>query len=319
MMSARSGERMSVKKAHQSLPVPLLIDPPPAHPRPGQIVEYPEVEYPESDGEPMADNAFQEHVMHNVTVALRLYFDGRDDVLIANNLIVYYVEGDPSTSIVPDVFVTLGVSREARPWYKVWTEGRPPDFVLEVTSPRTADQDRYVKPGVYESMGVREYFQFNPQPQEALLKPRLQGRRLRDGAYEELQATSLRGVEASIRSEVLGLEFHANGRRLQVWDDAEKRYLSAVGEQQGRKAERERRKAEEARRKAEEARRKAEEARRMDEEARRMDEEARRKIAEERIRILEERAQADALEKQHLRERIAQFEAGSRGHQHGDQ
>ena len=246
----------------------------------------------------MADNAFQEHVMHNVTVALRLYFDGRDDVLIANNLIVYYVEGDPSTSIVPDVFVTLGVSREARPWYKVWTEGRPPDFVLEVTSPRTADQDRYVKPGVYESMGVREYFQFNPQPKESLLKPRLQGRRLRDGAYEELQATSLRGVEASIRSEVLGLEFHANGRRLQVWDDAEKRYLSAVGEQQGRKAERERRKAEEARR---------------------MDEEARRKIAEEGIRILEERAQADALEKQRLRERIAQLEAGATGPQRGDQ
>ena len=236
--------------------------------------------------------------MHTVTEALRIYFAGRENVCIARGLIVYYVEGDPNTRIVPDVFVTLGVSSEERDCYKVWAEGRPPDFVLEVTSPRKADEDRNVKPNVYASLGVQEYFQFNPQLNEQLLTPRLQGRRLRDGVYEALQARSIPGVEASIRSEVLGLEFRASGRRIQVWDEQGQRYLSALDEHRRRMVV-------------------TEDAQLLDEETRRL--EVGTRVLEEKIRILEERAQANALENQRLRERIAQLEAGATGPQRGDQ
>ena len=70
--------------------------------------------------------------------------------------------------------------------YKVWEEGKGPDFVLEVASPNTWKEDVERKPGVYAGLGVSEYFLFDPRAE--YLTPRLRGYRLVDGAYERLRA-----------------------------------------------------------------------------------------------------------------------------------
>ena len=240
---------MPVRNARRDLPQEVPAD----AARPG-LYPGPTVEYPESDGLPMAENGFQERAIMGLAVGLRLCFARRSDVLVECNRLVYYRAGDPSASIVPDVFVVLGVGSRPRRKYKVWEEGRPPDFVVEVAAPGTYEEEELVKPGIYARMGVREYFQFDPEPEDRLLTPRLKGRRLEGGSYHALRTERLPGIEASLHSEVLGLDFHFDGNELMVWDAKEGRYWSAAeSERRAQAEERARRRAEqEARAQAEE-------------------------------------------------------------------
>ncbi|MCY4026081.1 MAG: hypothetical protein OXH75_07165 [Acidobacteria bacterium] len=56
--------------------------------------------------------------------ALARHFRGRPDVYVSGDLLIYYREGDPRTSIAPDVFVVFGVEDRQRQNYKLWEEGR---------------------------------------------------------------------------------------------------------------------------------------------------------------------------------------------------
>ena len=46
--------------------------------------------------------------------------------------------------------------------YKLWEEPKAPDFVLEITSRSTRAEDQGRKREVYASLGVREYWLFDP-------------------------------------------------------------------------------------------------------------------------------------------------------------
>ena len=176
------------------------------------------IEYPESDGKPMAENDPQLHAIHYAFGALLLRYAARDDVYVSADLLIYYEEGNPRISVVPDVFVVFGVEDRKRGSYKVWEEGKGPDFVLEVASPNTWREDVERKPGVYAGLGVREYFQYDPTGDH--LAPRLQGRRLVGGEYERL--TPLESIDRTLtlRSEVLGLELRARGDWMRFHDPA---------------------------------------------------------------------------------------------------
>ena len=78
--------------------------------------------------------------------------------------------------------------------------------MLEVTSASTRGEDERRKREVYASLGVNEYFLYDPRGES--LTPPLQGYRLRDGGYRPLPAVTVlpsRGV--AVQSEALGLEF----------------------------------------------------------------------------------------------------------------
>ena len=167
------------------------------------------IEYPESDGKPMAENDPQLHAIHYAFGALLLRYRERPDVYVSADLLIYYKEGSPQVSIVPDVFVVFGVEDRKRGSYKVWEEGKSPDFVLEVASPSTWREDVERKPGVYAGLGVREYFQYDPTGEH--LAPRLQGHRLVEGEYERLRAVESIDRTLTLRSEVLELEMRALG------------------------------------------------------------------------------------------------------------
>ena len=68
------------------------------------------------------------------------YIDGAD-VCVSGNLMMYHEEGDPRKSISPDVFVVFGIPKKERRIYQIWNEGKPPDFVLEYSSPNTYRRD----------------------------------------------------------------------------------------------------------------------------------------------------------------------------------
>ena len=165
--------------------------------------------YPESDGQPMTESdATRDYLLYSVEV-LRLYFKSRRNVYVSGNLFVYYEEGNPKAAISPDVFVIFGVNHRKRRSYKSWEEGgKLPSFVMEITSRSTKRQDEVEKPQLYASLGVEEYFQYDPTAD--YLNPQLRGGRLVNGSYQPLLLQSSVGV-SYVHSEVLGLnlQLHA--------------------------------------------------------------------------------------------------------------
>ena len=164
--------------------------------------------YPTSDGQPMAETPVHGDCMMYVTSALRWWFSkhGRDDVYVGMNNFLYYERGNPRAVVAPDVYVVVGVpASPPRDTYMLWNEPKGPDFVLEVTSASTRRMDERRKRDVYASLGVSEYFLYDPRAE--YLTPPLQGFRLHEGEYRALPAVTVlsnRGV--AVASEVLGLE-----------------------------------------------------------------------------------------------------------------
>ncbi|CAN1211986.1 Uma2 family endonuclease [Tumidithrix helvetica PCC 7403] len=164
----------------------------------------PDLEYPSSDGLPMAESdAARDYLIYGVE-ALSLYFQKHPDAYISGNLFIYYEQGNPKAVVAPDVFVVFGVEKKKRPSYKLWEENyKAPDFVLEITSKSTVSEDQGIKKGLYAYLGIKEYFQYDPTSD--YLKPSLQGLRLVEGNYLPISSQIKEG-ELSVFSQVLGLE-----------------------------------------------------------------------------------------------------------------
>ena len=88
--------------------------------------------------------------------------------------------------MAPDVFVVLGADNADRSTYRLWVEPKAPDFVLEITSRSTRREDQVSKRALYRSLGVREYWQFDPTNDYP--EPPLQGLELIEGEYRPLPA-----------------------------------------------------------------------------------------------------------------------------------
>ena len=149
--------------------------------------------------------------------ALKAHFEGRE-VEVGDDLLVRYLAQAPggvrvARFLYPDVFVAKGVRRRpGRRQYDAEAEGKGPDFVLEVLSRGTLENDTVVKPSAYAALGVKEYFLFDPTG--ALPVPTLHGYRLsRDSAPRRLREASLPNGKRGLYSEELGLYAYVlNGR-----------------------------------------------------------------------------------------------------------
>ena len=164
------------------------------------------VVYPDSDGQPMADNDVQADAMIAAKLALRRHFHRSGEAYVAGDLLLYYEEGSISKRVAPDVMVVFGVEVRRRPSYLLWAEGKPPDFVMEVNAPSSRLRDRTEKRDLYASLGVREYFVFDPGGVEEAgdgQDGELLGYRLWGNDYVDCGTTRSSGKE--LESEVLGL------------------------------------------------------------------------------------------------------------------
>jgi Uma2 family endonuclease len=182
------------------------------------------VEYPESDGEPLAESDFQLVWIIYLLDALRYFFRQQEDVYVAGNLLIYYEEGYPPSSIAPDIFVAFGVGNHKRKTYKIWEEGETPRFILEILSASTVLKDRADKKGLYEFLGVQEYFLFDPIG-NLMPAPQLQGYHLVNGRYQPAPARILTNGGIALTSAVLGLELHIQDDALRLFNRQAGHYL----------------------------------------------------------------------------------------------
>ena len=242
------------------------------------------IDYPSSDGQPMAESDFQLNPLIYAVEALKMHFQDRQDVYVSGNLFIYYEEGNPQAVVAPDVFVVVGAPQRDRSSYMLWREPKAPDVVLEITSRRTRSEDQGAKRGIYAFLGVQEYWQYDPTGD--YLVPPLQGSRLVGGNYQPLPATALSDGTLTLHSDVLGLDLWLEHGRLRLYDPATGQKLLTYQE-----AELARQQAELARQQAELARQQAELARQQAEERERQEATA-RQAAQARIAELEAQLQA---------------------------
>ena len=276
------------------------------------------VEYPYSDGKIMAEAPRHVDAILNALMTLRNWFAGYPRVHVGAEMFLYYEEGDVSKRLTPDLFVVRGLKSLPEPSYKIWEEGRPPTFVLEVASPSTEGRDHGEKKALYASMGVAEYWRFHPTG--ILGKPAREGARFEGGVLRGLGYEPLETVrDGAVHSEVLGLEVRVDERpgkdhllRFRDPRTGEDLLTAAELDQSRREAESGRHEAErrqyEAERKQHEAERKQHEAERRQHEAEQGRREAVRAQSEAEERLRKETATRHEAEQARRAETVSRQE-----------
>ena len=240
-----------------------------------------EIEYPDSDGLPMAENEYQFDVLTDTVRRLQFYFKNNPNVYVMGNLFIYYEQGNNKANVSPDAFVIFGVNKQKRMSYKVWEEGgQTPDWVMEIASPSTKKKDTVDKKKIYaENLQVKEYVQYDPVG--GYLSPRLQGFRLQSGKYVPMPLVPRADGIKVLKSAVLGLELQLlEDGELRLYDQSRDRFLPNYWE-----SEEARVRAELARTQAELARREAQEARTQAELALEQESRARRAAVERLLKL----------------------------------
>lgn len=214
----------------------------------------------------MGETDLHRDMMIDLIEALRHFFADRKQVYVSGNILLYYEKGNIHRHISPDVLIGLGIPGHKRQIYKVWEEGKAPDFIIEVTSRKTRQRDRVIKKNLYQKLGVKEYLLFDPRAE--YLDPRFQVFRLENAEFVPVLAPESSGYD----SPQLGLSFRVVNGTLRVFDTASNRLLPTPAEQ--------------AQRADQEAHRAEREAHRADQEARRADRQSKR-VAQLEARLRE--------------------------------
>ena len=172
--------------------------------------------YPDSDGQPMAETDFQFVPLSYAVESLKIRFQDRLDVYVAGNIFFYYEEGKPTANVAPDVLVIIGAEKRLRRTVKLWEEPKAPDFILEITSNSTRSNDQGIKKGLYEFLGVTEYFCYDPTAD--YLDPPLFGYRLEGGRYIPIPPKEQSKSLVIVPSQTLGLDLRMDGREFRFVD-----------------------------------------------------------------------------------------------------
>jgi Uma2 family endonuclease len=160
--------------------------------------------YPDSDGQPMADNTRQaDEIVWLKTNLDELYADN-PEVFVAMDLLWYPVEFHPEIRNAPDVFVAFGRPKGHRGSYRQWEEGdTAPQVVFEILSPGNRMGEMMRKLGFYERYGVEEYYLYNPEAFDLTVWQR----DAETGKLEIVESESVVGWD----SPLLGVRFDAPG------------------------------------------------------------------------------------------------------------
>ncbi|MFN6140810.1 MAG: Uma2 family endonuclease [Pseudanabaena sp.] len=166
----------------------------------------PEIIYPTSDGEPLAET--QEHswaILMTLTL-LSQYLTGKQAVVFANQFF-YYIEKKPTARVAPDVMVIFDIPVKMYGNYKLWEDQQTPAIIFEMTSKGTKETDLNFKKTLYEQLGIQEYWLFDPYGE--WIPEQLRGYRLNDeGLYKPIKDNC---------SEVLQLRLQPDGYLLSFY------------------------------------------------------------------------------------------------------
>jgi Uma2 family endonuclease len=263
----------------------------------------PAIFYPSSDGEPLAESYDHLYVIMTTLAMLLHHLQGQQATVLADQFL-YYAQGFPRLQVAPDVMVIFNVEPGGRDNYKTWEEGQVPSVIFEMTSPSTQSKDDIEKKHLYESIGVTEYWQFDPRGE--WIPEKLRGYRLHgdlEPVYVPITNNQSEPLQLQLVVEDKIIAFHRLDNGVRLLPLAE---LNIAIEQEQQRADREAQRADQEAQKAqEETQRADQEAQKAQAETQRADQEAQKTQAET------QRADREAQRVQELEAQVAMYQKRS--------
>ncbi|NBD14835.1 MAG: hypothetical protein GVY04_01425 [Cyanobacteria bacterium] len=179
--------------------------------------------YPDSDGQPMADNTKQFRWIVLIKENLELLFADRPDVFVAGDLLWYPVQGHPEIRVAPDAMVVFGRPKGDRGSYRQWEEENVvPQVVFEILSPGNRVKEMTRKLQFYERYGVEEYYIYDPDDNE------LEGLQRKEGNLQLVEEIN------GWVSPKLGIKFVLSAETLEIYRPDGRKFLSSLELEQQR-------------------------------------------------------------------------------------
>jgi len=184
-----------------------------------------EIFYPSEDGEPLAETSVHADAIITTVAVLRNYlaekFAERSPVVLADQFL-YYAKGFPRLRVAPDVMVIFDIPQQPYDNYKIWETGQVPIVIFEMTSASTQAHDQTKKRELYESIGVLEYWLFDPKGE--WISEKLRGYRRQANLPENDDESLVYTAIADGFSQVLGLSLEVEGSLINFYrqDNGEK-------------------------------------------------------------------------------------------------
>jgi Uma2 family endonuclease len=136
------------------------------HTSTSEITQIPEIDYPDSDGNPMSDNTEQFRWIVTIKENLEIMFADNPNVFVAGDLSWYPARHSPKRT-APDVMIAFGRPKGRRGSYKQWEEDNiAPQVAFEILSPSNKDRrdsdSLDEKFAFYQQYGIQEYYIYDP-------------------------------------------------------------------------------------------------------------------------------------------------------------
>ena len=163
----------------------------------------------------------------SVITSLAIHYADEPNVTVTSEVPVSPSLPVRTDARIPDLMLVRDGDRELmeeQRGYAIDSQGKAPDFVLEVASPTTGKVDYTDKRDDYERFGVGEYWRFDPSDGE-YHDTALAGDRLVDGVYERIAIEELGEGRFRGYSEALGLYVCWENGMLRFFDPVSESYL----------------------------------------------------------------------------------------------
>jgi len=222
----------------------------------------PEIIYPTSDGEPLAETQEHSWAILMTLNLLAQYYAGKPAVVFANQFF-YYIEKKPTARVAPDVMVIFDIPVKMYGNYKLWEGQQTPAIIFEMTSKGTKETDLNFKKTLYEQLGIQEYWMFDPYGE--WITEQLRGYRLNDdGLYKPIKDNCSEVLQLRLQPDGYLLSFYRldNGQKLLTPDE-----LLLASQEAMQQLEDATKQVEEATKQAQEATKQAQEATKQAQEA----------------------------------------------------
>ena len=175
----------------------------------------------------------------SILTSLTIHFANEPNVTVASEVPVGPSLPVQDDARIPDLLVVRDGDRdlmEDQRGYAIDSQGKAPDFVLEVASPTTGRADYTDKRADYERFGIEEYWRFDPSGGE-YHDAALAGDRLVEGKYEPIAVEMLGDGSHRGYSDALGLYVCREDGELRFFDPKTESYLRTHEEAEARVAE----------------------------------------------------------------------------------
>ena len=165
--------------------------------------------------------------------ALTQHLGNYDTTIVLSEIPVRWTPSQSRGHRIPDLLVAFGIDRAQaveQNGYSIRDQGKPPDFVLEIASVRTAENDYTDKRVDYANFGIAEYWRFDPTGNQRYDAP-LAGDRLVEGTYQPIEIVEVEPERLQGHSVVLNLDICWDHGQLRWYDPIAGQYLLTFAEE----------------------------------------------------------------------------------------